>query len=187
MKFVLVALSLVALASATGTVKASADDIKCTACTTVVSIVDTLLDDGKTQQEIEQLVSKTCKMLGPKYSDVCSRIAAIGIEELIKYVEALSPEKVCEKLKLCQPLALDADTKCLICETVITLVRPYIEKGVPVDQIEQFIAKTCKATPLAKDICDVIAQLGVEQLIELVKKYTDPEKLCTMLKLCTAQ
>jgi len=181
MKFVYVALIFAAFGACA--MAAQADDLKCTACETVISLVDHWLDEGKTHEEIKKLVAQVCSYVGPKYADICSALLDGELEQIIKYIETMEPKQVCETIKLC-PAEFKDNTGCSVCKFIVDALENYIEDPHSEQQIVNLLDRLCKMFPKYESVCDQLVAYGVMELVELIKQKGDPQEVCQIIKLC---
>jgi len=162
---------------------AETNDVKCTACTTVVELVDHWLDEGKTVDEIKKLITQACSYLGPKYADICTTLLDGELEQIIKYIETMEPKEVCQKIKLC-PADANGETGCTVCKFIVDAIENYIEDPHTEQQIVNLLDRLCKMFPKYEAVCDQLVAYGIMELVELIKQKGDAEEVCKIIKLC---
>jgi len=177
MKFVYIALILAAIGAC------AMADVKCTACETVITLVDNWLDEGKTHEEIKKLVTQVCSYVGPKYADICSALLDGELEQIIKLIESMEPEQVCEYIKLC-PTELNDQTGCAVCKFIVDALEQYVEDPHTEQQIVNLLDRLCTMFPKYESVCDQLVAYGVMELVELIKEKGDPQEVCQIVKLC---
>ena len=83
----------------------------CTICTQIVEVIEGLLEDEKTEKEIEELVLQQCLLWSDPYRSVC--------ETLVQYVplimqlsaEGLETLDICVKIGFCEETAKNENCK----------------------------------------------------------------------------
>ena len=91
--------------------------IQCDGCKTIVSLIEGWAKEGKTHDEILQLVINICGILGVNYKDVCTMGVDGWLETILADLTVKTPEQVCiSTLHLCENTtavtALKGETTC---------------------------------------------------------------------------
>lgn len=179
---------------------------KCDLCKEAASLAEAALERNATEQEIEDLMDKLCttidnsplKSLGP----VCHEIAG-NVPQLIQLLESnLPPEKVCEELGICGSTedAVEHATehmltdlhidKCSICEEVVQLAEGALQRNSTEEEIEGLVNNLCTVienSPLKEfaPVCHEIAS-NIPTVIQLLEAQLPPDRVCSLLKLCSS-
>ena len=184
MKAVIFAFLFAALSASALAAQPPTNDLKCTACETVVTLVDHWLDEGKTHEQIKKLVEQLCSYVGPTYASVCTALLDGELESIIKYIESMEPNKVCQMIRLCPAQLKASAVTCSVCKVVIDAVEQFVEDPRTEQQIINLLDRLCKMFPKYESVCDQLVAYGVMEVVELIKQYGDSEKVCTIIKLC---
>lgn len=84
-------------------VAASVNSVECSICKYVVSYVDHVIQDNRTEAAIEAALDKVCTIVPHSLNTTCYQFVQSYGPVLVQLLEYYaSPEAVCEALKLCQ-------------------------------------------------------------------------------------
>jgi len=140
-----------------------------------------------------------CSVIGnsplKQFEAVCTEIAG-NVPLLIQLLEQQLPaDKICALLNVCTAKvvvpALDFGIdKCDVCKEVVGLAEGALQQNKTETEIETLLNELCSAianSPLAEfaPICEQIAG-NVPLLVQLIESQLPPEKICTLLKVCTS-
>ncbi|EAY04517.1 Saposin-like type B, region 1 family protein [Trichomonas vaginalis G3] len=81
---------------------------ECQVCKFAAEIAKDLLLKEYEKAEIPQLIEKECKKLPAAFQSICTQLAMIPIEEIVKLAEKTTPTEICEKVKLCRKVRVNA-------------------------------------------------------------------------------
>eukprot|EP00112_Aurelia_sp_Birch-Aquarium-sp1_P011181 Seg2355.4 transcript_id=Seg2355.4/GoldUCD/mRNA.D3Y31 product=Prosaposin protein_id=Seg2355.4/GoldUCD/D3Y31 len=163
----------------------------CATCKTLVTYVDNLVKDAKTEAEIVTLAEQLCSYLGT-YKAECDSLVAAYLPEILKLLaQELSPELVCTELGLCTKSKqtklskVDGGQYCQICETVVTYVETLLNNNTEAE-VTSLLSQLCNYLGSYKAECNSLVKAYIPQIIELLKKELTPALVCKELGLCTA-
>ncbi|KAJ5078484.1 hypothetical protein M0811_04809 [Anaeramoeba ignava] len=101
MKFFFFALLLV-LFVVVSSEKQNVDAIPCTICEIMMEIVDKIIGDKRTEDEIITALEKVCGMLPSQYVDECNLLVSQYGPDLIQwFLDDVTPQQICQYLGLC--------------------------------------------------------------------------------------
>jgi saposin len=75
---------------------------------------------------------------------------------------------------------------CGTCEDVIGFITNWVENNSTDQEIISYLDTVCTYLQGYSQICDAIANQGVEEVIQWIKQNESPETICTQLGLCTS-
>jgi saposin len=169
----------------------------CELCKNVVMLIEDYLEEGQTEEEIEQFLNdKICPLFPETYQAVCTTIATTMVPQIIQYLaDKFPPEDVCAKLGICTstvarrlPKAEDNGFTCVLCENVVRMIDDYLEDGKTQAEIEALLQKFCdKIKAPYGAICDSLVQQYIPKIIEYLEQKLEPTKICTLIKLCNEE
>ncbi|KAJ6236840.1 saposin-related [Anaeramoeba flamelloides] len=165
-------------------------DIKCTACTTVVGFVEKFLAEGNTEQEIIKLLEDVCQFLPNSYKSICDSIIEQYLPAIIQYIEQELPaQKICELIGLCSAEAEEPqDIKCTACTTVVGFVEKFLAEGNTEQEIIKLLEDVCQFLPNSyKSICDSIIEQYLPAIIQYIEQELPAQKICELIGLCSAE
>jgi len=164
----------------------------CELCKNVVMLIEDYLEEGKTEEEIEQFLNNNiCPLFPDTYKAICTTIATTMIPQIIKYLaDKFPPEDVCAKVGICNAVARKAPSQedgfaCVLCENVVRMIDDYLADGKTQAEIEELIQKFCdKIKAPYGAICDSLVQQYIPKIINYLEQKFEPTKVCTLIKLC---
>ncbi|GFR60011.1 proactivator polypeptide, partial [Elysia marginata] len=159
---------------------------ECIICEYVMNKLDTMLKENATEQEVEQALGQVCNLLPASVKSECDAFVAQYTPQLIQLLLQVKPSQVCGYLGLCSSkLTVKAGPQCVLCEFVMTQLDNILAANATEPQIEQALDTVCNLLPKSvKAQCEDFVHQYTPQLIKILLQYT-PDKVCTMLGLCT--
>ena len=163
--------------------------IQCDGCKTIVSLIEGWAKEGKTHDEILQLVINICGLLGVNYKDVCTMGVDGWLETILADLTVKTPEQVCiSTLHLCENAtavtAVKDDLKCSGCKVVIDGLKGFITDSTTEQAIINFLDGICALLPNQESVCDQVIAFGVLEVAELIKANVATEEICQKIGLC---
>jgi len=174
---------------------------ECEVCELVVTEARSMIQQNKTQVEIEDFLrDRLCKHLGP-YQAQCQAYVteyAPMIFELL--ASELDPTVVCQALGACgsasrrapvqpavaAPGKVAASSQCVLCEYVLNYLEQQLQNNRTVAAIEQALLKVCAALPATvQPECNTFVLLYGPTVLKLLVSEVSPARVCTALSLCT--
>jgi len=179
--------------------KGADNGFACTICQDVIRLIDDYLEDGKTEQEIIDLVTKYCDMIPAPYGTICDALVAQYIPTIIQFLtEELDPEVICSTIGLCtetkakkprsQAISKTADNgfTCTLCENVIRMIDDFLKDGKTEQEIIDLLTKYCEMIPAPYGtICDSLVAQYIPAIIQYLTEKLTPDMICTKIGLCT--
>ncbi|CAF1543583.1 unnamed protein product [Rotaria sordida] len=184
-------------------IETTINSVPCSLCQYVISYVDTVIQNNKTEAAIEAALEKVCSILPGALKDKCVQFVDTYGPVLLQLIEKYgTPDKVCNALKLChngtqeitpvdltQMLKIEESSiksvQCSLCQYVISYVDTIIQNNKSEAAIEAALEKVCSILPGAlKDKCVQFVDTYGPVLLQLIEKYGTPDKVCNALKLC---
>jgi len=184
----------------------------CTLCEYAISTVDNMLQDSKTEEEIEQTLDVVCYHLTAPVHKECLKMVEKYTDEIIHMlVNDYTPEDVCSAISLCVNSQIssndinaldnfygtvndddnsnvqDAGLGCVMCEFAMQVIDEHLDDASTVDQIERVVQFLCSYLPgtIADECTDFVDQNGQKIIDALVKGEMEPREVCTLdLNLC---
>jgi len=174
----------------------------CGLCETVVTLIETWVENNATEQQIEQYLNSVCALF-PQYSAVCDQIVDQGLAQVIHWLQNNeSPTQVCTQLGMCPGKVIQPkfhskfmipQTKvnkikhgeCDACEEVISTIENWLANTEEEQEVIQAIEVVCTYMPDWTSTCDAIIAAGVPQVIEWIVTYENSTIVCGQLGLCT--
>jgi len=177
-------------------VKPEANPLACGLCQGIVNVVEQQVQNNWTVTQIDNAVMRVCNRL--KVGAWCQQNVIPRVQEVLSLLlSKASPDKVCAKLKLCDPtnppvanvaedLSEDPafDLKCALCESVISAARQTAGNDNTQAGISRAIQGACGKIPFAKDICNTILGPLVQKIAQDLINGIDTHKVCTNIKMC---
>ena len=170
--------------------KVGGGNLECSLCTLIVSEVEKIVGENKTEANIEAALDKVCDVLPSALSGPCETLVNRYTPAMIALIAQNYPaDVVCQKIGLCttsgdapHPLG---DFKCAACEYIATLAEKFMANNHTESEVVSFVEKVCSFLPSALSAeCDVIVESYGPVIIDYIINKEDPETLCTQLDLC---
>ncbi|UJR26421.1 hypothetical protein I4U23_007753 [Adineta vaga] len=188
------------IAKATQITKSSINSAQCSLCKYVVSYVDAVIQNNKSEAAIEAALEKVCGILPPAIKTGCvtfvDTYGPILAQLIAKYG---TPDLVCNALKMChngtEEMTFSKATQitkssinsaqCSLCKYVVSYVDAVIQNNKSEAAIEAALEKVCGILPPAiKTGCVTFVDVYGPILVQLIAKYGTPELVCNALKMC---
>jgi saposin len=120
---------------------------KCDECKTIVGTVEGILAQNSTEQEIEVIMDKLCKLLGnSSFAPICEGIAG-NIPAIIQMLEnKYTPDEVCAMVGMCNSTSTRVNVaidKCDVCEEIVGLAEGALAQNKTEEEIETLLNEMC--------------------------------------------
>ncbi|XP_078499374.1 prosaposin [Lissotriton helveticus] len=171
--------------------------VQCEICQIVVGKIVDMLENNKTEENIEQALDKVCSLLPQKYSDQCKDLVDTYTPALIALLmEEANPKSICCSLGLCNnrlkmqyemisPKDLQSGPYCETCKMVVMYLDKLLEKNATQGQIENALEIVCNYLPPAmQKQCDQYVQQYSSQLLQFLLIMLDPSFVCLKVGAC---
>jgi len=171
--------------------------IACDTCKQLVSYVETLLEEQKTQQEIIALAQQLCEQIPSPYGTICDALVAQYIPQIISWLEQeIEVFDVCRKLGLCTdavrsprvpiPAGANNGFACDTCKQLVAYVETLLEEKKTQEEIIALAQKLCDQIPAPYGtICDALVAQFIPQIISWLEQEIEVIDICNKLGLCT--
>jgi len=187
----------------------------CSLCEYALLTVENMIEDKKTEEEIENALDVVCYQLSVPVHKQCLKMVQKYTEKIIDLmVKEYSPEDVCSLINLCvnseistndvhevdftlidrrnkiQEFESAESVGCVMCEFAMEVLDEHIDDAPTVDQVERVVLFLCSYLPdTIADQCESFVNQNAQKIIDgIVKKDLDPQEVCTVeLNLCDDQ
>jgi saposin len=174
---------------ATPAVKTS---VECVLCEYVMSEVEKILQNNKTEEAIIKALDAVCDILPKTIRASCEDFVNTYTPAIIIILQSeVTPGEICTMLGLCKNAsfhskASTSDDTCIVCETLIQYVEALVDTNATVQEVEDIIKKICNFLPdTMKTQCDTIIDKYGNDIVRYILGKYSPKQICTFLKLCT--
>jgi saposin len=169
------------------------DDIDCTTCEYVITVVETWLDNANNQQDVITTLEVVCTYM-PDWTSTCDAIIAYGVPTVVNWVEEYeNATTVCTQIEECpsakscakpmKPAKVD-DATCGICGDIVSTIENYVAQGSTETEIENYLEIVCALIPQWSATCNSIVVSEVPQIISYLEQNQTPDQICTEINLC---
>jgi len=178
--------------------KAPANDngVGCTICKEVVRLVEDYLDDGRTQEEIEELIDQYCAKLPSPYDTLCKSLVDSYIPIIIEWLDQeMEVVEICTKIGLCDAsskskvrVAKNAknDIVCETCKQLVKYVESLLDSQTTKEEIIKLCEELCDKIPAPYGaVCDSLVESYMDQIIAWLEQEIEAADICKMIGLCT--
>lgn len=177
---------------------------KCAICTYFLHFVQEELSDAKNEDQIKEVVKKTCSKLPKSIQPSCDNFVDLYGDAIIALlVQEIDPRDVCPQLKLC-PNSVNQDDvdifspntihveinqenkpSCPLCELVVAQARQFIDSPKSKESAKAALSKVCKHLPPKPQLeCNDFIETYYDELIDKLLSDLTPKGICSLLKLC---
>ncbi|KAL1117713.1 hypothetical protein AAG570_004028 [Ranatra chinensis] len=168
------------------------DSNTCVLCEFIMTKIDAILKENKTEEEIKHIVLNICRHLPKTISPQCENFVAQYADLVITLLaEELDPKQVCTAINLCDKVAAEVmknDMKeCLVCELLMDGLRGVFSDRVVDDDINKNLIKACHYLPKdEQSFCvSLIGQIAPQVETALRTLPVGP-LICKRIRLCSA-
>jgi len=169
--------------------------LACTFCQELVRAIEDYLKDGKTQEEIVQLLKPLCEKFPASYAPLCDQLVDQYVPVIISWVEKEAEAfDVCTKLGLCQQtqkarvVKADNGKACDICQQVVNYIATLLTQSYTEAEIVALVEQLCSSIPAPFSLaCDAIASKYVPVIIEWLAKEMTAVDICSKVGLCSTK
>ncbi|CRK89044.1 CLUMA_CG002523, isoform B [Clunio marinus] len=176
----------------------------CTVCQYFMHFIQEELSDAKNEDEIKNLVGKSCKKFPTKLAGEClSFIELYGDAIVALIVQEIDPREICPQLKMCPENIKDAEIikidemdvqineeskpTCPLCVLVVQETENYIKTEKTKESVKKALDKVCSRLPPKPQLqCTDFVQTYYDELLEKLLSDFSPKDVCTEMKLCPA-
>ncbi|XP_025114788.1 uncharacterized protein LOC112576500 isoform X2 [Pomacea canaliculata] len=176
------------------------DDFECALCQLVISEVNKLLGNNRTETAIIKAVETVCDLMSGDLKLQCqSEVQNYGpaVIDLLQHLD--DPETVCQAIKFCLPklplaagrevetqaVAVREGELCLICDTLLNYVEEGLNQQATVEEVEKLLNDVCKLFPTdLTSECSLLVQQFTPLIMQLLAEEVNPKAICETIKLC---
>ena len=173
---------------------AAKDSVGCDVCTILVSVVEEALKDQKTEEEIAQIVSSYCSILGETIKPLCETLAKEYIPIIMQWLEQeMEHIEICTKLGFCSEDVLTYMPKsvaltaggCEMCTKVVSTIENLLKNGYVEKEIAAAVATLCQTFPQPiSGLCSIIVERYVPIIIQWIESGMEHFNICSKLGFC---
>jgi saposin len=177
---------------------------KCTMCQYFLHFLQEELSDAKNEDEIKQLVGKTCDKFPAAVRSNCHQFVDLYGDAIIALlVQQIDPRDLCPSMGLCPKNANQYDvdvfapypvvaevnkstkTECPLCVLVVKRAQDYIKSEKTKETVKKALEKACSRFPAKVNLqcTDFVETYYDELLTKLLSDFT-PQDICKDLNLC---
>lgn len=171
-------------------VNVEANPLECTACSYIVSTVESWVANNYTEEEIEQKLESLCNIVGQKYAAICDSLVTAGVPKIIELLLSYkTPGQICQLIGMCDGVENieDDGIKCAACKYLVGAIEGWVEEDNTVEQIEARLDMLCKVLGSKYEaICDNFVLTGIPMIIQYIEQSEDAEEVCLQIGMCTA-
>jgi len=185
--------------------------VNCGLCETVITLVETWVENNATETEIEQYLNTICALF-PQYQATCDQIADQGLAQVIQWIEQNeTPTQICTQLGFCTsnkgtvmpsphksllnqlskilapPKKVSDDAECDTCEEVIGYIETWLENSNNQQDVVTAVEVVCTYMPDWETTCDAIIAAGVPEVVNWIATNENSTVVCIQLGLCDGE
>ena len=150
----------------------------CTVCTQIVEMVEGLLEDQKTEEEIEELLLQQCVLWSDPYKSICETVVQY-VPLVMKLIgEGLETLDVCKKIGFCTETA--KTSRCQSCIEFYNWIEANYPGQMTVERLWGIVANAKGSEFAAK-----IDESNVETFVALINEFGhDGDAACKFTGYC---
>ncbi|CAF3652448.1 unnamed protein product [Adineta steineri] len=165
---------------------------KCTLCHYIISYLDAVMKNNKSEGAFEEALKKVCTILPNKERAQCEDFIKTYGSTLAQLIaDMVDPDTVCRQLGMCQDslvhdLYEQTPYTCTICHFIVTRMKFFIGLSQKETEVFTSIKESCNlynADHLKKQCKDFLDQYG-DHLIQMVSTDTEPKVACQNIGIC---
>ena len=168
----------------------------CDLCKALVSQIEKMLLDKKTEEEIKAYLHKQCEQLVDPLRGVCNNIADLYVPIILEYLEqGLEKLHICQKIGFCQPerkvkIARRNDFEanamsCEMCKTLVAYVEQIMVSTKVEEEIEALVSKLCVKFPAPYNtLCQSLVHQYTPVIMQWLEQGLEKVDICAKLGMC---
>jgi len=168
----------------------------CDLCKALVSQIEKMLLDKKTEEEIKAYLHKQCEQLVDPLRGVCNNIADLYVPIILEYLEqGLEKLHICQKIGFCQPerkvkIARRNDFEanamsCEMCKTLVAYVEQIMVSTKVEEEIEALVSKLCVKFPAPYNtLCQSLVHQYIPVIMQWLEQGLEKVDICAKLGMC---
>ena len=172
----------------------------CEFCTYFLHYVQQAITDPMTEEKLEEVVERACKILPSAVTEECEEfVKTYGPAFIAILAHDIDPSTVCPKLSLCPSTEMHKihnvevfitpkkgpKPNCPLCLFAITSLEELIKNKKTEDTIRKGLEMLCSHLNGAiADECNDFVETYTEEIVTLMLKEISPQGVCTYLRLC---
>lgn len=172
---------------------------KCTACTQSIEIIQTLLSNQTTEDQIKKSLISYCHTYPSPYDTICVTIVETSLPTLIQLIaQGTDASTLCNTLGFCstkkalknkpfknQYTNRQDVTACTCCTQSVDLISLLLANGTSFDDIVSAAVAKCRTFPSPYDaVCVNFAELYTRDLVGYIEQGMGTLELCTLMGFC---
>jgi len=179
-------------------------DTSCVLCEYIIQVLETLIQQNSTQQQIINAIAKICTILPASIRSPCQQfIAQYGIQLIEILIDKEPPHQACVQLHICKetsklkrwvlpesivhPAKVRDNDPCPMCKLFVTLAENYLAANSTMEWIETILYNfPCEYffTGDQEKQCEAFVSQNVPLLIQWIIDNEDPATFCKQASLC---
>lgn len=182
-------------AALTFAISEESNGITCNLCKQIVSTVEGLITQEKTEQEIISLVQGLCEKFGAPYSTLCNSLVAQYVPTICQWVvQGIESIDICTKLGLCEATTTVVVRKanvpngamCDMCNAVVSYVEEQMVSAKVEEEIEKLVYSLCQTFPASvSGMCTTVCAEFLPLIMDWLEKGLESLDICNRIGLCT--
>ncbi|GIY67639.1 hypothetical protein CEXT_229032 [Caerostris extrusa] len=160
-------------------------DLKCDLCKTVVSEVEEMVKDKKTEDKIEAALDEVCSRLPSSIATKCINFVNTYTDMIVTLLmQELDPAMVCAELKLCTAKGME----CQACQYALHFLQELLMGNETQEEVKNALKSFCHILPqqFSENCESFIDEYGASLLV-LVAQEIDPSVMCLKMQLCPSK
>ncbi|KAL0220993.1 hypothetical protein RCL1_000847 [Eukaryota sp. TZLM3-RCL] len=161
------------------------NEILCPTCKFVVGLLEGMITDETTQQEIIQMVEKVCDLVPAAIQPMCKGLIEEYAQPMIQMlIERYPSEVVCQMIGMCPQ---SNDIFCPACQFVIGWIESKISEESTRQEIIAMVEQVCNFVPASlQPTCKTLIEQYGNLIIDLLVERFPGTAVCQMIGLCPA-
>uniref|UniRef100_A0A672LIQ7 Prosaposin-like n=1 Tax=Sinocyclocheilus grahami TaxID=75366 RepID=A0A672LIQ7_SINGR len=155
----------------------------------ITKMVEEMIQDHTSEEEIVQAVEKVCNILPSTLKAQCKDLIETYGQAIIELLmQEADPKTICSFLALCNGVShqrFEAGGFCDVCKMAVRYVDGILEQNATQAEIEDAVMKVCNFLPDAvRDECHQLIEQYEPLLVQLLLQTLDPDFVCMKLGAC---
>ncbi|CAL1543582.1 unnamed protein product [Lymnaea stagnalis] len=161
----------------------------CTKCQDVLSAAQMYIGKYMTLEVYKKAFEGTCAKLGPG-KQICQFVAERKYKMFYDGLLSASADTVCEGHNKCLGISpaisnVQSSDLCTTCKSVVADIRSLDRSQDVQDVIRNVIKSVCTKLGQLENVCDVLADEGLQYVFEIIATEMEPVVVCETLDLCS--
>ncbi|XP_075974912.1 prosaposin [Anticarsia gemmatalis] len=162
----------------------------CVVCEFVLKEIDDQIKDKHNEDEIKKVIHNVCTHMPKTIRSECDQFVDKYADMVISLLaQELSPDQVCQELKLCEPSSIGVVKEeildCAVCETVVAAVRKVLSNDKVDRNIVHIVEKSCGLLPAKYNArCHTMMEIYGDSVIHLIEEF-GTKGVCQKIGMCS--